>query len=414
MEWMLSHLLNNPEALKKAHAEIESYVGDNRLVNESDLPNLPYLLCIINETMRINPPGPLVFHESAKDCIVGGYHIPSGTMLLMNLWAMQNDPKNWEDPKKFKPERFVGLEGSRDGYKLMPFGAGRRRCPAENMAMRMVGLALGTLIQCFEWETTSDEMIDMTEGKGLTMPKAKPQVAKSKAFGLVQPLASGSNTTTPPSTLTDEWLIVDSVIQSWILFTFFESLLERVLKIRDRARLRNGSSRQYLQVVFFQGVSKLLSALTNSIIPIMVLSSLAEIRQRLLFMASSGIDRDAKDALSKILQIGTVTEYQNEFEILINRVTGISEYLLKSFYISGLKLALQIDLLRARPTTLGEAFSLACIIEAYFEDENNQTIDNNVGDQKDPNMNDKQEVKKADDQKIENVKDEEGKNVEDQ
>nr|GFA55905.1 isoflavone 3'-hydroxylase-like [Tanacetum cinerariifolium] len=150
MEWMLSHLLNNPEALKKAHAEIDSYVGDNRLVNESDLPNLPYLRCIINETMRINPPGPLVFHESAKNCIVRGYHIPSGTMLLMNLWAMQNDPKNWEDPKKFKPERFVGLEGSRDGYKLMPFGAGRRRCPAENMAMRMVGLASGTLIQCFE------------------------------------------------------------------------------------------------------------------------------------------------------------------------------------------------------------------------------------------------------------------------
>nr|AHF22081.1 CYP81B58 [Artemisia annua] len=190
MEWMLSHLLNNPEALKKAHAEIDCYVGDNRLINESDLPNLPYLRCIINETMRINPPGPLVFHESAKDCIVGGYHIPSGTMLLMNLWAMHNDPKNWEDPKKFKPERFVGLEGSRDGYKLMPFGAGRRRCPAENMAMRMVGLALGTLIQCFEWETTSDEMIDMTEGKGLTMPKAKPLVAKCRPRGKMAKLIS--------------------------------------------------------------------------------------------------------------------------------------------------------------------------------------------------------------------------------
>ncbi|KAJ0694094.1 putative cytochrome P450 [Helianthus annuus] len=103
MEWMLSLLLNNPEALKKAQDEIDDYVGEDRLVNESDLANLPYLRSIINETMRMYPPGPLVFHESSKDCIVGGYHIPSGTMLLMNLWAMQNDSKNWENPKKFQP-----------------------------------------------------------------------------------------------------------------------------------------------------------------------------------------------------------------------------------------------------------------------------------------------------------------------
>ncbi|KAL8233700.1 hypothetical protein R6Q59_019800 [Mikania micrantha] len=190
MEWMLSLLLNNPEELAKAQAEIDTHIGEDRLVNESDMPNLPYLRCIINETMRMYPPGPLVFHESSKDCTVGGYHVPRGTMLLMNLWAMQNDPKNWEDPKKFKPERFRGLEGSRDGYRLMPFGSGRRRCPAENLAMRMIGLAMGTLIQCFEWERTSDEMIDMTEGKGLTMPRVKPLVAKCRPRGKMAKLIS--------------------------------------------------------------------------------------------------------------------------------------------------------------------------------------------------------------------------------
>ncbi|GKC40416.1 hypothetical protein Tco_1052800 [Tanacetum coccineum] len=81
-------------------------------------------------------------------------------------------------------------------------------------------------------------------------------------------------------------------------------------------------------------------------------------------MASGNSDRDAKDALSKLLQMGTVAEYHNDFEMLINRVTGISESLLTSFYISGLKLTIQIELLRARPTTLGEAFSLARIIAA--------------------------------------------------
>ncbi|GKC93443.1 hypothetical protein Tco_1158885 [Tanacetum coccineum] len=85
-------------------------------------------------------------------------------------------------------------------------------------------------------------------------------------------------------------------------------------------------------------------------------------------MASGGIDRDAEYALSKLLQMGTVAEYQSEFEILINRVTGISENLLKSFYISGLKPALQCALLRSNPITLGKAFSLARVTEARFTD----------------------------------------------
>ena len=84
-------------------------------------------------------------------------------------------------------------------------------------------------------------------------------------------------------------------------------------------------------------------------------------------MASGGSDQDAKYALSKLLQMGTVAEYESDFVVLANRVTWISESLLTSFYISGLKLKLQIELLRARPTTLGEAFSLAHIVEARFE-----------------------------------------------
>ncbi|GKD81829.1 hypothetical protein Tco_1348668 [Tanacetum coccineum] len=91
-------------------------------------------------------------------------------------------------------------------------------------------------------------------------------------------------------------------------------------------------------------------------------------------MASEGSDPDAEYALSRLLQRGTVAEYQKEFEMLISRVTGKSESLLRSFYIFGLKLVLQIDLLRVRPTTLGEAFALARITEARFEDERVTTV----------------------------------------
>nr|GEW49620.1 retrotransposon Gag protein [Tanacetum cinerariifolium] len=90
-------------------------------------------------------------------------------------------------------------------------------------------------------------------------------------------------------------------------------------------------------------------------------------------MASGGNDRDAKDTLYKLLQMGTVAEYRNEFEMFINRVTGISESLLKTVYISGLKSALQCALLRSNPTTLGEALFKARIFEARFEDERSTT-----------------------------------------
>ncbi|GJS17700.1 hypothetical protein Tco_0412172 [Tanacetum coccineum] len=78
--------------------------------------------------------------------------------------------------------------------------------------------------------------------------------------------------------------------------------------------------------------------------------------------------------------MGTVAKYQNEFEMLIKRVTGISEFLLKSFYISELKPALKIELLRARLTTLVEAFSLAHMTEARFEEERTTTTIVNPND----------------------------------
>ncbi|XP_059453644.1 cytochrome P450 81Q32-like [Corylus avellana] len=179
MEWTLSLLLNNPETLVKAQAEIDNLVGQSRLIEESDIAKLPYLSGIINETLRMYPAAALLPpRESSEECIVGGYHVPRGTLLLVNAWAIHNDPNIWEEPRKFKPERFQGVEGERKyGIMLLPFGVGRRGCPGEGFAMRIVGLALGSLIQCFEWRRIGKEMVDMSEGGGLSMPKAQPLFA---------------------------------------------------------------------------------------------------------------------------------------------------------------------------------------------------------------------------------------------
>ncbi|XP_065859418.1 cytochrome P450 81Q32-like [Euphorbia lathyris] len=181
MEWGMSLLVNNPEILKKAQNEIDTVIGHDQLMTESDVSRLPYLQCVINEVMRMYPATPMLLpHESSEDCYVGGYRVPRGTMLIVNAWAIQNDPKVWEEPKKFKPERFVGFNAIKDGFKLMPFGVGRRRCPGDALALRIIGFSLGSILQCFDWERVGQEMVDMTEGFGLTMPKAEPLRVKCK------------------------------------------------------------------------------------------------------------------------------------------------------------------------------------------------------------------------------------------
>ncbi|XP_058081574.1 cytochrome P450 81Q32-like [Magnolia sinica] len=180
MEWAMSLLLNHPDVLAKAKAELDFQVGP-RLLDESDLPKLPYLHFIINETLRLYPVAPLLLpHESSEESNVGGFNVPHGTMLLINAWAIHRDPKLWVDPTDFKPERFQGPEGAKEALKLIPFGYGRRACPGAGLAVRMVGLTLGTLIHCFEWERVGEEKVDMTEGIGLTMPKAQPLKAVYK------------------------------------------------------------------------------------------------------------------------------------------------------------------------------------------------------------------------------------------
>ncbi|KAF9622002.1 hypothetical protein IFM89_029222 [Coptis chinensis] len=174
MEWAMSLLLNHPEVLEKARAEIDSHIENSRLIDESDLSNLPYLHCILNETLRLFPAGPLLVpHSSSEECTIGGYKIPRGTMLLVNAYAIHRDPKLWEEPNSFKPERFTGVQGEREGFKFIPFGLGRRACPGAGLGVKSVSLVVGTLIQCFEWKRLGPELVDLTEWPGTTMPKAE-------------------------------------------------------------------------------------------------------------------------------------------------------------------------------------------------------------------------------------------------
>ncbi|XP_056176049.1 cytochrome P450 81E8-like [Syzygium oleosum] len=163
MEWAMSFLLSNPNSLKRAAEELDSVIGQECLIDETDIAKLPYLQNIVSETLRLKPPAPfLVPHMSSEDCTIGGYNVPRQTTVFINAWSIHRDPNLWDDATSFKPERF---ENGDDGqFKFLPFGRGRRACPGEDMAQRVINLALGSLIQCFEWKSISEEGINMPKG----------------------------------------------------------------------------------------------------------------------------------------------------------------------------------------------------------------------------------------------------------
>lgn len=181
-EWALAELINQPNILRKAAQEIDSVVGKTRLLEESDIPQLPYLQAVVKETLRLHPAGPLIPRKSSRDCVIAGYHIPAKTHLFVNVWAIHRDPNYWENPLEFNPERF--LTGNGDGqldvrgqhYHFLPFGSGRRSCPGTTLGMSVVQRTLGALVQCFDWKVENGRAVDMDEGPGLTLPRARPLV----------------------------------------------------------------------------------------------------------------------------------------------------------------------------------------------------------------------------------------------
>ncbi|KAI9200733.1 hypothetical protein LWI28_012511 [Acer negundo] len=104
-----------------------------------------------------------------EDCTVSGYHVPTGTQLLVNLWRIQRDPAVWSDPCEFKPERFLTTHKDFDARGN---NSGRRMCPGVSFALQVLQLTLASLIHGFDFETQSNEAVDTSEGIGLNYVKA--------------------------------------------------------------------------------------------------------------------------------------------------------------------------------------------------------------------------------------------------
>ncbi|RDX84890.1 3,9-dihydroxypterocarpan 6A-monooxygenase, partial [Mucuna pruriens] len=204
LEWSLAELINHPMVMEKARKEIDSIIGKERIVMELDIDNLPYLQAIVKETLRLHPPSPFILRESTKHCTIAGYDIPAKTRLFTNVWAIGRDPKHWDNPLEFRPERFLskdnesGKMGQVDvrgqHYQLLPFGSGRRGCPGTSLALKVAHTTLAAMIQCFEWKGEEEEggncgRVDMKEGPSFILSRAQPLICVPKPRLMPFPLS---------------------------------------------------------------------------------------------------------------------------------------------------------------------------------------------------------------------------------
>uniref|UniRef100_A0A0D3GPR7 Uncharacterized protein n=1 Tax=Oryza barthii TaxID=65489 RepID=A0A0D3GPR7_9ORYZ len=156
--WIMSELMRNPRVMQKAQAEVRNTVKNKPLVDEEDIQNL-----------KLHPPGTLLVpRQTMQPCLIGGYNVPSGTGVFINIWAMGRDPMIWDNPEEFYPERFedrnIDFRGS--NFELVPFGSGRRICPDVAMAVASLELVVANLLYCFDWKLPKgmkEEDIDMEE-----------------------------------------------------------------------------------------------------------------------------------------------------------------------------------------------------------------------------------------------------------
>ncbi|CAL1389276.1 unnamed protein product [Linum trigynum] len=193
IQFAIAELINNPKILNRLRQEIDTVVGSTRVLQEADIPKLPYLQAIVKETFRRHPAGPLLRRQCNVETKIKGYDIKPGDRIIINAYAIMRDTMTWKDPDEFVPERFLqppaATESGRDSdtniyqmdYKgqdcrFLPFGSGRRACPGTSHGLIVTHTAIGGLVQCFDWKVKDSDRIDIKLVTGYSGAMALPLI----------------------------------------------------------------------------------------------------------------------------------------------------------------------------------------------------------------------------------------------
>nr|XP_023886331.1 cytochrome P450 71A1-like [Quercus suber] len=155
IEWTMAELVRNPSIMKKVQEEVRKVIGNKSKLDNTEITHLLYLKCIIKETLRLHAPVPLLVpRKTSTNDKLGGYDIPSKMTVYVNAWAIQRDPKLWDQPEEFLPKRFLKSSDDFKGqdFHFIPFGGGRRGCPGMTFGIASAEYVIANLLYHFNWE----------------------------------------------------------------------------------------------------------------------------------------------------------------------------------------------------------------------------------------------------------------------
>ncbi|MQL74318.1 hypothetical protein Taro_006675 [Colocasia esculenta] len=175
VEWAMAELLHNPHMMARVKEEIEAVVGTDGTVEEPHLPMLHYLDAVVREVLRLHPVFPLIPHRPSSTCTVREARWSS----IFGLYT--ETPSFGSYASKFEPERFLSggckVDYTGNSFHYLPFGVGRRICPAMSLGKRMVKLILASLLHRIDWSLPDGVKLDLAEKFGFVMKKEQALVA---------------------------------------------------------------------------------------------------------------------------------------------------------------------------------------------------------------------------------------------
>ncbi|MCY3542422.1 MAG: cytochrome P450 [Chloroflexi bacterium] len=173
--WLLLILANRQHIQDRVHEELKAAVGADGLPGMEHQASLPYLHAIILESMRYRTVGPLGLpHKAIEDVELDGFVIPKDAQVLGNIYAIHHDPRFWESPDEFIPERFMSVADGAPPPALtsgafMPFGTGRRGCPGQGFAEIVIWLQACRLLHKYRFTPHGTDRLPEDEVFGLAI-----------------------------------------------------------------------------------------------------------------------------------------------------------------------------------------------------------------------------------------------------
>ena len=178
VNWFLLLLANRPDIQGQVHEELDRVIGRDALPTVDDRTRLPYMFACLAESMRYRTIGPLGLpHKASADTEIGGYRVPAGTQVLGNIYSIHHDPRYWDSPDEFIPDRFLpqadgSMSPALTSPAYLPFGTGHRRCPGRRLAETTVWLHITRILHRLRLEAPDGNPLLEDETFGLaTSPK---------------------------------------------------------------------------------------------------------------------------------------------------------------------------------------------------------------------------------------------------